>query len=45
MPGRGACGHPDDTAGLVASALSVFEDDIAWHLRGSCRHASTGADR
>lgn len=45
MPGRGACGHPDDTAGLVASALSVFEDDIAWHLRGSCRHAATGADR
>ncbi len=45
MPGRGACGHPDDTAGLVASALSVFEDDIAWHLRGSCRHATTGADR
>ncbi|HJY24583.1 MAG TPA: NADH-ubiquinone oxidoreductase-F iron-sulfur binding region domain-containing protein, partial [Actinomycetes bacterium] len=43
MPGRGACGHPDDTAGLVASALSVFEDDIAWHLRGSCRHATTGA--
>jgi NADH:ubiquinone oxidoreductase subunit F (NADH-binding) len=45
MPGRGACGHPDDTAGLVASALSVFEDDIAWHLRGRCRHAATGADR
>lgn len=45
LPGRGACGHPDDTAGLVASALSVFEDDIPWHLRGSCRHVPNGAGK
>jgi NADH:ubiquinone oxidoreductase subunit F (NADH-binding) len=45
LPGRGACGHPDDTAGLVASGLSVFADDIPWHLRGSCRHAADGNGR
>jgi NADH:ubiquinone oxidoreductase subunit F (NADH-binding) len=42
LPGRGACGHPDDTAGLVASGLSVFGADIPWHLRGTCRHVADG---
>lgn len=45
LPGRGACRHPDDTAGLVASALSVFNDDIPWHLRGGCRHVRDGRTR
>jgi NADH:ubiquinone oxidoreductase subunit F (NADH-binding) len=35
--GRGACHHPDGAARLVASALDVFSDDIAWHRRhGRC---------
>jgi NADH:ubiquinone oxidoreductase subunit F (NADH-binding) len=37
VPGRGACRHPDGAIGFVASALTVFADDFAQHLRtGPC---------
>lgn len=32
IPGRGACAHPDGAAGLAASALEVFADDLVGHL-------------
>jgi NADH:ubiquinone oxidoreductase subunit F (NADH-binding) len=34
IPGRGACAHPDGAAGLAASALQVFVDDLGEHLAG-----------
>jgi NADH:ubiquinone oxidoreductase subunit F (NADH-binding) len=35
--GRGACRHPDGAAGLMVSALGVFGDEYAYHLRtGRC---------
>jgi NADH:ubiquinone oxidoreductase subunit F (NADH-binding) len=34
--GRGACRHPDGTAALAASALTVFEDEVRLHLHGRC---------
>lgn len=40
VAGRGACRHPDAAVRLVASALSVFEDEAASHARGAC--AGTG---
>ncbi len=35
LPGSGACSHPDGVARLVASALSVFDQDAARHRRGA----------
>jgi NADH:ubiquinone oxidoreductase subunit F (NADH-binding) len=42
VAGRGACRHPDGVIRLVESALSVFSDDVAEHVRGR-RCASSGA--
>ena len=35
IEGRGACRHPDGVIRLVRSALEVFADDFATHLKGS----------
>jgi NADH:ubiquinone oxidoreductase subunit F (NADH-binding) len=36
IAGRGACHHPDGAVRLVRSALHVFADECALHMRGSC---------
>ena len=36
VEGRGACHLPDGVAGLVASALQVFADDVRGHQREPC---------
>ncbi|AXH34102.1 NADH-quinone oxidoreductase subunit F [Humibacter sp. BT305] len=36
LPGRGACHHPDGTAALARSALTVFTDEIDRHRAGTC---------
>ncbi|MGL4174071.1 MAG: NADH-ubiquinone oxidoreductase-F iron-sulfur binding region domain-containing protein [Actinomycetota bacterium] len=33
---RGACGHPDATARLVASLLVAFPDEVTHHQNGRC---------
>lgn len=42
VDGRGACGHPDGVVRLVATALTVFAEDVARHLAG---HACAGLAR
>ena len=42
VPGRGACRHPDATAALVASTLTVFTEDIDRHLDGWCGRPARG---
>jgi NADH:ubiquinone oxidoreductase subunit F (NADH-binding) len=37
VAGRGACRHPDGAAQMLASAMDVFREDIARHVRtGRC---------
>lgn len=41
--GRGACSHPDGTAGFAASALEVFTEDVARHAHsGTCGRPTIG---
>jgi NADH:ubiquinone oxidoreductase subunit F (NADH-binding) len=42
VAGRGACRHPDGMAGLVASALGVFAEDVGRHLAGWCARPLRG---
>ena len=34
IEGRGACRHPDGVIRLVRSALTIFADDVANHVKG-----------
>ncbi|MEV6928732.1 ferredoxin [Dactylosporangium sp. NPDC051485] len=43
VKGRGACSHPDGTAGFATSALEVFAEDLARHARsGDCGRPVAG---
>jgi NADH:ubiquinone oxidoreductase subunit F (NADH-binding) len=37
VEGRGACGHPDGTARLVASMLTRFPQEVADHSQNGCQ--------
>ena len=41
VTGRGACAHPNGATRLVASALTVFRDELAHHLAGHCTARSS----
>jgi NADH:ubiquinone oxidoreductase subunit F (NADH-binding) len=43
--GRGSCHHPDGTAGLVLSTLSVFAGDVDAHLVGRCQRSAAPVRR
>ncbi len=43
IPGRGACRHPDGALRMLASALTVFGDDVRRHRRGRTCDAPTYA--
>ncbi len=40
--GRGACHHPNGAVRFVASALSVFADDVERHRTGRCKARPAG---
>jgi NADH:ubiquinone oxidoreductase subunit F (NADH-binding) len=41
VDGRGGCRHPDGAARFIGSALEVFADEVALHMRG---HRCSGRD-
>jgi NADH:ubiquinone oxidoreductase subunit F (NADH-binding) len=40
--GRGACHHPDGATRFIASALSVFAEEIEWHGKRRCQAEPVG---